>query len=61
MKKYNLLAFILLASLFIACEDKEKDTSGWFVLSTTDNKAQFTADETATLSITNTKNKTVAS
>lgn len=61
MKKYNLLAFILLASLFIACEDKEKDKSGWFLLSTTDNKAQFTSDETATLSITNTKNKTVDS
>jgi glutamine cyclotransferase len=61
MKNYNLLSFILLAVLFLSCEDKEKDKSGLFLLNTTQSKAQFSTDEKAILTISNTKNKTIDS
>lgn len=61
MKNYNLFSFILLAILFLSCEDKEKDKSGLFLLNTTQSKAQFSTDEIAILTISNTKNKTIDS
>ncbi len=61
MKNYNLFSFILLAILFSGCEDKEKDKSGLFLLNTTQSKAQFSTDEKAVLTISNTKNKTIDS
>ena len=61
MKNYNLFSFILLAVLFSSCEDKEKDKSGLFSITTSPSKAQFSSDETAVLSISNTQNKTIDS
>jgi glutamine cyclotransferase len=61
MKNYNLFSFILLAILFASCEDSKKDKSGLFLLNTTQSKAQFSTDEKATLTISNTKNKTIDS
>ncbi|WP_333694982.1 glutaminyl-peptide cyclotransferase [Flavobacterium sp.] len=61
MKNYNLFSFILLAILIGSCEDKEKDKSDWFLLQTSQNKAQFTPQETAVLTISNPKNKTIDS
>jgi glutaminyl-peptide cyclotransferase len=61
MKNYNLFSFILLAFLFASCEDSKKDKAGLFLLNTTQSKAQFSTDEKATLTISNTKNKTIDS
>jgi glutamine cyclotransferase len=61
MKNYNLFSFILLAVLFSSCEDKEKDKLGLFSITTSPSKAQFSTDETADLSISNTQNKTIDS
>lgn len=61
MKNYNLFSFILLAVLFLSCENKEKDKSGLFLLNTTQSKAQFSTDEKVVLTISNAKNKTIDS
>ncbi|RXR31263.1 glutaminyl-peptide cyclotransferase [Flavobacterium piscinae] len=61
MKKYNLFSFICLAVLFFSCENSKKSNSGLFQLNTTPSKAQFTTNEKATLSISNTKNKQIDS
>lgn len=61
MKNYNLLSFILLAVVFSSCEDSKKDKSGLFLLNTTQSKAQFSTDEKAVLTISNTKNKSIDS
>jgi glutamine cyclotransferase len=61
MKNYNLFSFILLALLFVSCEDSKKDKSGLFVLNTNPSKAQFSTAESAVLFVSNTKNKTIDS
>lgn len=61
MKNYNLFSFILLALLFVNCDDSKKDKSGLFLITTSPSKAQFSTDETAVLIISNTKNKTIDS
>lgn len=61
MKNYNLFSFILLAFLFLGCEDKEKNKSGLFLLNTTPTKDQFTFTEKAVLSVSNAKNKVIDS
>ena len=59
--KSNLLLFILLAFVLSGCEDTKKDKSSLFILNTTQSKAQFSIDETAVLTISNTKNKSIDS
>lgn len=61
MKKYNLLSFTILAILLLSCEDSKKNNSDLFQLNTTSSKAQFTTDEKAVLSISNSKNKEIDS
>lgn len=61
MKTFNLFLVILLTILLSGCEDTKKDKSSLFILNTTQSKAQFSIDETAVLTISNTKNKSIDS
>jgi glutamine cyclotransferase len=54
--KSNLLLFILLAVLFVQCDDAKKNKSSWFSFSETTSKAVYNPSETFNLAVQNDKN-----
>lgn len=61
MRKYNLLAIILLSVLFAACGDSAKDKSGYFSFDQSGFKTVYQPSESVELSVLNTKNKAIDS
>jgi len=61
MIKRNVLSVILLGLFAVACQDKAKEHENLFAFNTTDFKETYTPDESVTLEIQNTQNKTIDS
>ena len=61
MIKRNVLSVILLGLFAVACQDKAKEHENLFAFNTTAFKETYTPDESVTLEIQNTQNKTIDS
>lgn len=61
MIKRNVLSVILLGLFAVACQDKAKEHENLFTFNTTAFKETYTPDESVTLEIQNTQNKTIDS
>lgn len=61
MIKRNVLSVILLGLFAVACQDKVKEHENLFAFNTTAFKETYTPDESVTLEIQNTQNKTIDS
>lgn len=61
MIKRNVLSVILLGLYAVACQDKAKEHENLFAFNTTAFKETYTPDESVTLEIQNTQNKTIDS
>ncbi len=61
MKKHNLLSFILLATVAIACGDSEADKKNLFLIDPTGLKANYKPAENINLLVKNDQNKSIDS
>ena len=61
MIKRNVLSVILLGLFAVACQDKAKEHENLFAFNTTAFKETYTPDQSVTLEIQNTQNKTIDS
>lgn len=61
MKKYNLLAFILLGAAIVSCGDDDTTKNNLFRIDTSALKQQYHTGETVNLSVINEKNKEIDS
>ena len=61
MIKRNVLSVILLGLFAVACQDKAKEHENLFAFNTAAFKETYTPDESVTLEIQNTQNKTIDS
>jgi glutamine cyclotransferase len=61
MKKYNLLAIILLNLFLVSCTDSQKDKASYFSFDESAFKTNYLPSESVDLSILNAQNKTIDS